>query len=56
VKRRYALGDTIMFWRREFGPEFHGRGEDNYDGAERIECTQHRCALQGSELRPKFGA
>ncbi|APV51478.1 hypothetical protein BWI17_18345 [Betaproteobacteria bacterium GR16-43] len=54
VKRRYALGDTITFWRRKFGPEYYGRGEDYFDGAERIECTEHRCVLNGSGLRPKF--
>ena len=56
VKHQYALGGTITFWRREFGPQYHGRGEDNYDGAERIECTQHQCVLNGSELRRKFQA
>jgi hypothetical protein len=54
VKRLYALGDPVTFWRREFGPQYHGRGEDNYDGAERIECTQHRCALNGCEFRRNF--
>jgi hypothetical protein len=54
LKQRYGLGPPVTFWRREFGPQFHGRGEDNYDGLERIECPEHGCALVGSLHWPKF--
>jgi uncharacterized membrane protein YidH (DUF202 family) len=56
LKQRYGLGPPITFWRREFGPQFHGRGEDNYDGLERIECPEHGCGLHGSLHWPKFPA
>jgi hypothetical protein len=56
LKVRYCLADSpITFWHRPFGPEFYGRAEEMYDGLERIECTEHHCALEGSsEYRPKF--
>jgi hypothetical protein len=58
LRKRYSLVDPpITFWHRPFGPEFYGRAEENYDGLQRIHCTQHECTLQGaSEHRPKFPA
>jgi hypothetical protein len=56
IKARYRLaGPPVTFWHRPFGPEFYGRAEEMYDGLERIECTEHHCALEGSsEERRKF--
>lgn len=49
VKLRYRLGGApVTLWHRPFGPEFYGRAEEMYDGLQRIECTEHRCALEGS--------
>jgi hypothetical protein len=58
VKVRYRLeAAPVTFWHRPFGPEFYGRAEEMYDGLERIECTEHRCVLEGSsEQRQKFPA
>ncbi len=56
LKLRYRTDDAVTFWRQPFGPEFWGKGEDDYGGWERIECTRHRCALRGCVHRPPFPA
>ena len=56
LKQKYRIGPPVTFWRREWGPQYHGRGEDNYDGLEKIACPEHGCTLVGSEHWPKFPA
>lgn len=54
VKAKYALGDPVSFWREHFGPLYWGRGEDYYDGKERIRCEQHGCEVRGADRRTPF--
>lgn len=54
VKARYAPGETVSFWREHFGPQYWGRGEDYYDGKERIRCEQHGCEIRGYDRRFPF--
>jgi hypothetical protein len=56
LKAQYGIGPPLTFWRRPFGPEFYGRGEDNYDGLEEIKCPEHGCKLVGSAHWRKFPA
>lgn len=48
MKQRYGLGPPVTFWRQEFTAQYWGRGEDYYDGLEKIECPEHGCTLAGS--------
>lgn len=54
VKAKYAPGETVSFWREHFGPLYWGRGEDYYDGKERIRCEQHGCEVRGYDRRLPF--
>lgn len=54
VKAKYALGGTVSFWREHFGPLYWGRGEDYYDGKERIRCEEHECEIRGADRRTPF--